>query len=138
MQLSARILENVSGVNSFDYANQASMTEGDAPLVYFELVDLKKDRADLGFVPAGRRYIPAAGATLTVILDNIDDARRITRAATQPFPNAPSIWAVQLLAADQIRGTVNMKLSLVEGVKTTKGLLQAAIAVESLDGMSRL
>lgn len=138
MLLSLRILENVSGVNAFDYAQQARMTEGDVPTIYFQLVDLARDRADKGFVPAGRRYVPAAGATLSVVLDNVDGARKVTRAATQPYATDPSIWAVTLTTADTIRGTVNMKVTLTEGSTVTRGLLQAAVSVQALDGMARL
>ena len=138
MLLSARILENVSGVNAFDYANQASFTEGDTPTIYFQLVDLHKDRADAGFVPAGRRYAPADGATLQVTFDHIDATRKIVRAATQPFASDPSIWAVPLLSTDKVRGTVNMKLTLTEGSKLTQGRLAAALSVAATDGMTRL
>jgi hypothetical protein len=138
MRLSARILENVSGVNAFDYANQASFTEGDTPTIYIQLIDASKDRAEQGFVPAGRRYVPATGATLEVTFDHIDSARKVVRAASQPFPGDPSIWAVNVMSTDKIRGTVNVKLSLTEGPKVTKGLLQQALAVEALDGMTRI
>lgn len=139
MRLSARILENVSGVNAYDYADAAEMTAGDAPTIYFQLIDLSKDRAEKGFVPAGRRYVPAAGATLSVVLDNIDDSRKVTRAATQPFPQDPSIWAITLLTTDKVLGTVNMKLTLTEpGPKVTYGFLSNALRVESLEGMTRI
>ncbi len=139
MRLSARILENCLSVNSFDYANQAEFTEGDAPLITIQLVDLSQDRADKGFVPAGKRYAPAAGALLSVTLDHIDDARKVTKVATQPYPLLdPSIWTIQLLTTDKVRGTVNLQLTLTEGVKVTKGLLQQALSVGALDGMTRL
>lgn len=138
MILSARILENVSGVNSFSYANQAAFTEGDTPVIYFQLVDASQDRPEKGFVPSGRRFVPANGALLTVSLGSIDDARKISRLATQPFANDPSIWAFQVLTTDKIRGTVNMNLSLNQGGVLTKGQIQAAVAVQGLDGLSRL
>lgn len=138
MKLSARILENVTGVNAFSYANQASFTEGDTPTIYFQLIDMSQDRADAGFVPAGRRYMPANGTTLMVTLDHIDAARKTVRAATQPFLTDPSIWALTLLSTDKLRGTINMKLVLTEAGKTTQGLLQAALLVDGLDGMTRL
>lgn len=138
MLLSARILDNVSGVNAFQYADQAQMTEGDTPTIYFQLIDAGQDKAHEGFVPAGRRYVPDAGAVLTVTLDSIDSARKVVRIATQPFANDPSIWAVPLMTTDKVRGTVNMKLSLNEGGKVTQGMLQGALMVQSLDGMTRV
>jgi hypothetical protein len=139
MRLSARILENVASVNAWDYAQVGEFTEGDAPTIYFQLVDLSKDRAERGFVPAGRRYVPSAGATLSVTLDNIDDARKITKTATQPYAQDPSIWALVLTTADKLRGTVNMKLTLTEsGAKVSYGTLQPALNVSATDGMTRL
>jgi hypothetical protein len=139
MLLSARILENVSGVNAFDYVNQVTLTEGDdQTTIYFQLVDMNRDRADQGYVPAGRRFIPASGATLQVTLDSIDSARKVVRAATQPFPEDRSIWSVSLFATDKVRGTVNMQLLLTEGTKVTRGLVLGALRVQSLDGMTRV
>jgi hypothetical protein len=114
------------------------MTEGDSLDVYFQLVDLSRDRAVDGFVPEGRRYVPAAAATLTVVLQNIDDARKVTKTATQPYSQDPSIWKFSISSSDTIRGTVNAILTLTEGSKVTKGLLSNAIGVQGLDGMSRL
>jgi hypothetical protein len=138
VRLSIRMLDSVANVNNFSYANQVSMTEGDSPLIYFQLVDLAQDRADQGFVPAGRRYIPVTGTTVSVYFDHVDDARKINRAATQPFAGDPSIWAVQLQANDPFRGTVNLIVTMTESSKVSKGILQQAIAVYPTDGMTRI
>lgn len=135
MLLSARILESVSGVNSFDYVDQGRFTEGDTPTIYLQLIDAAKDRPQDGFVPAGRRYMPIGGATLQVTFVNLDASKQVVRFATQPFPQDPSIWAVTLLATDAIRGTVSLRLLLSESGKLTKGSLQAALAVESVSGL---
>lgn len=136
MRLSARILQNATDVNNFGYTQQAEFTQGDTPTIYFQLIDSSLDRPDQGFVPSGRRYMPAVGASLVVTLDHLDDTRKITRAAFQPFSSDPSIWAITILSTDVLRGTVNMKLALVEGSKPTNGLLQAALNVTALDGMT--
>lgn len=138
MLLSLRALENVVNVNTFQHSTQLRFTEGDAPVLYFQLIDASTDLASQGFVPAGRRYVPAAGATLELTLNNIDDARRITRFATQPFANDLSIWALTLTTADKIRGTVNVKVKLTEGSTVRYGLAQALVLVDALDGMTRL
>lgn len=138
MKLSLRMLDSVSGVNNFEFVNQVLMTEGDTPTLYFQLIDLAKDRADQGYDPAGRRYIPATGATVQVTLDHIDQARKVVRAAAQPFPQDPSIWSVAILPTDKLRGTVNVKLQLTEGTQITQGLLLGALNVDGLDGMTRL
>jgi hypothetical protein len=131
MLLSCRILTQVSDPNAFNYADEFQMTQGDTARIYFQLVDLSQDKALQQFKPVGRRFCPATGATLQVVLDNIDDAIRVTRAATQAFPTADSsIWYVDLLATDKISGTVNMALTLTEpGPKVTKGRAEAVVSI---------
>lgn len=137
MQISARILDNVSDVNSYTAVRRLELTEGDLPKIYVMLVDASKDRAEDGFFPGGRRYMPAAGSMLSITLDHIDTARKLTRVATQPFPLDPSIWMIELMPTDKVLGTVNMILSLTESGKTSKGLIQNAIGVRGLSGMTR-
>lgn len=129
MLLSARILTHVQNVNSFDYAVAAEFTEGDAPIVYFQIVDKSLDKATEGFSPAGRRYMPAAGATMTAVIDSLDDAKKITRAASQPFPLDPSIWRVTILTTDILTGTARLLLTLTEGATVTHANIAAAIRV---------
>lgn len=131
MLLSARMLQNVCDANTFDYVTEVRFTEEDGPAVYFQLIDKQKDRADQGCFPAGRRYAPAAGATLSVVIDNLDDDIKITRAATQPYSNDPSIWRVQLLSTDPIRGTANLRLTLTEGSVIRRGTVTAALCIDS-------
>jgi hypothetical protein len=131
MVLSARILNNVASANSFDWADQAEFTQGDTVDIYFQLIDTTVDKAVKGFVPGGRRYIPAAGATLSVKLDNIDDAVALTRSATQPFSGDLSIWKLTILATDAIVGTCALALTLTEGAKVTRGRAEAAVLIHS-------
>jgi hypothetical protein len=132
MLLSARMLDNVASVNGFDWATQVEYTAGDGPVdVYFQLVDLNQDRVSTGFKFGGRRYAPAAGATLQVVLANIDDDIQVTRVATQPFTNDPSIWKVTMLGSDTIRGTCALSLKLTEGGKITYGRVEAAVLVHA-------
>lgn len=135
MILSARFLDNVGSVNSFTYVQQAQFTEGDAIDIYFQLIDAAKMDTTENWKPAGMRYMPAAGATLSVTVDNIDDAKKITRPATQPFPLDPSIWKLSILSTDVIKGTQNLKLTLSEGGVQKKGLVKAALRVQSSDCM---
>lgn len=131
MLLSCRMLANVSNVNAFEYATPMEFSEGDTPVIYLQLIDLSQDRAIEGYSPAGRRYAPASGATLQVTFDSVDSAKKIVRAATQPFPLDPSIWSVQVLPTDVIKGTVTLRLQLTEGLRTMKGHLKAALSVLS-------
>lgn len=121
MQLSARFLIDVSSVNSFENASQVEFSFGDDQVIYLQLVDASLDRPEQGFSPAGRRYMPATGATLKVTLGNINDAKKVVRFASQPFASDPSIWSIQLLGTDPVRGTVNMQLQLIETSRTLNG-----------------
>jgi hypothetical protein len=118
MQLSARFLNDVSGVNSFEIANQVEFFAGDNQTIYFQLVDASLDRPEQGFSPAGRRYMPASGSTLQVTFMSVDDAKKVVRMATQPFATDPSIWSVALLPSDPMKGTVSLKFVLTEPSRT--------------------
>ncbi len=124
MLLSCRVLKNVQGVNSFEYADAAEFTEGDAPSIYVQLVDAGK---------AQQRYMPASGAALQVTFDHVDDARKIVRAATQPYALDPSIWRIDTLVTDKLRGTIPLRLKLTEGAVITYGSLAAAVLVYSAE-----
>lgn len=129
MLLSARFLTQVSSVNAWNYADNAQWTQGDTVTVYLQLVDLTLDKAVQGFVPAGRRYVPASGATLTVTLANIDQAVQVTRFATQPYSNDGSIWKFTVLPSDAISGTCDVKLSLNESGVITAGVAKAGVLI---------
>jgi len=132
MLLSARFLNQVSSVNSFEYASNAQWTAGDTVSLYIQLVDLTLDRAVQGYMPAGRRYMPADGATLQVTLTNIDDAVQIQRFAVQPFANDPSIWRVDILSTDPIQGTCDVLLALVEGSNKTNGRVVGGVLISPM------
>jgi hypothetical protein len=131
MLLSVRPLNNVVGVNDFESVDHLEFTEGDGPSLFFQLIDLSKDRSEQGFLPAGRRYMPATGATLQVTFDNLDDAKVVTKTATQPFSGDPSIWRVDLMSTDPVSGTVRAKFALTEGVVVRRAVLDAALRVRS-------
>jgi hypothetical protein len=131
MLLSARMLKDVASVNSFESDTQLSWMEGDSVTIYFQLIDLTLDKVDQGFMPAGRRYVPASGATLSVVLENINDAKTLTRFASQPFVNDGSIWSVTILSTDLVRGTPQMRLTLTEGAKVTRGLVKNVLKIHS-------
>ncbi len=129
MHLSARVLKDVQSVNSFEADTELSWTEGDTLDIHLQLIDVSLDRALQGFQPEGRRYVPTAGATLSCVIENIDDAKKITRLATQPFANDGSIWRLSILATDVIRGTPQLRLTLTEGTKVTRGLVRLALKI---------
>lgn len=131
MLLSARMLNDVASVNAYEVVEQVEFTQGDTVDVYFQLVDASLDKAVRGFVPAGRRYMPAVGATLSVKLDNIDDNIALTRAATQPFTQDPSIWRLNVIGTDRIIGTCALVVVLTEAGKVTRGRIEAAVQIQS-------
>lgn len=129
MLLSARILLDVASVNNYRVAPQVEWTEGDTVTFYLQLIDTQADTAAQGFNPPGRRYIPAAGATLSVVLENINDDKQVTKTATNPYANDTSIWAVSILSTDLIRGTPQMRLTLTQSAVATRGVLKNAVKI---------
>lgn len=137
MRLSATILTGVASVNSFQEQAYFEMTEGDAVEVFLQLRDISVNPLTAGFNPAGRRYVPAVGATLQVEVCDLDDAKKVTRYATQAFPDDDrSIWSFPIMATDVIRGTKSIKLVLTENGTVTRGVVQAAIRSQNLNGVS--
>jgi hypothetical protein len=125
MLLSAKSLTGVCSVNSFSSACQLEMSEGDQVTAYFQLIDASLDK-----VAGGRRYMPAVGSTLQIVLMNINTAKTYTKNATQPYPTSdPSIWAITISATDDVKGTINVQLVLTEGSTVKRGLLPAGIRV---------
>lgn len=129
MLLSCRFLNKVADVNTFSYTNQLNFTQGDTTTVYLQVVDASIDLPTEGFNPPYRRYMPQAGATLKVTLDNLNTSKKIVRFATQPFPLDPSIWSFPILATDQLVGTVSILLQLTEGVIVTYGTVIGGIGI---------
>lgn len=135
MLLSARMLNDVASVNSFEYADQASWFEGDATYLYFQLIDASLDTDMKGFNPAGRRYMPPATTTLSVQVQNIDTAKVINRLATQPFPEDASIWRIQILSTDAIHGAPQLMLTLTEPTRVLKGLVKNGVRIYSTNNV---
>jgi hypothetical protein len=129
MRLGVRFLRDVANVNTFRPTDRHEMFEGDTTYVYFQLVDQSVDRPSEGFSPPFRRYCPASGATLQVTLESIDMAKGLTRSASQPFAQDPSVWRLQVLATDVVRGTVSLLVKLTEGSEVHSARVPAGIAV---------
>ena len=129
MRLSARILDNVSDVNTFTYTPSLQVTNGNGYRVYIQLIDLNQDKTEAGFQPYGKRYCADSSSTLQVTLDNLDTNKKIVRACTQPFVGDWSIWYFDILESDIVLGTIDLQLLLSNVTAGTyiKGRLQAAI-----------
>lgn len=122
MLLSAVLLENVGGVNTFTTSKQIQFTQGDSLSVYLQLVDLNKNL----------RYIPEENALLDIVLQNIDSSKQTVKPAIQPFSGDRSIWQFDILSSDQISGGTTLLLTLTEGLKVTRGSLKMALNVSPL------
>ncbi len=129
MLLGARLLSGVSSVNAFDFVSTVEATQGEAFDVYLQLIDKQRHTQAQGYDPAGLRYMPASGATLTVQVLNLDASKQLTRVASQPYAQDDSIWKFSILATDPVKGTVNLKLTLTEGAVVRTAYLQAALSV---------
>lgn len=133
MLLSCRMFNGVTDVNDFTNVTQYEYVAGTPQTIYIQLIDASKDKAIQGFNPAGKRYTPASGATLQVVVDCIDDAKKIIRTATQPFSGDLSIWSFSILATDKLRGTATLRLKLTEGAIISYGSLPNAISITPQD-----
>lgn len=125
MRLSSRILKNVDTVNSFHTSEAWTVRvadgEGEAVSLYYQIIDLDRD---------GLRYMPQAGATAEVTFPSIDDD--LTVVATQPFPQDPSIWVIQL-TADDVPSTGNVRFSLTESGTTRRWVALNSMQSEKIN-----
>jgi len=135
MILSLRPLNDVSSVNSFEYASEVSWTEGDSTQAYFQTIDASLDTGMKGFEPAGRRYMSPATSTMVIQIQNIDSGKVINRTATQPFPEDASIWMIQILNTDLIHGAPQLLVTLTEPTRTIRGLVKNAVRIYSTDNL---
>jgi hypothetical protein len=128
MLLSARPLIDVANVNTWQQSPVIEFTAGDAASVFFVIVNASLDRE---LAPSGRRYVPAAGATLQCSVEALDDTKKLTRFAVNPFPDDRSIWRLDFTTTDQIRGTASLRLRLTEGGVATTGYAKNILSVSS-------
>lgn len=118
MLLGVRFLTDVGSVNNYEFIQQLEINAGDSQNIYLQLVDLAVDRSDEGYSPPGRRYMPALTATLSVELLSVECQKQVIRSGIQPFTQDASIWTIPILSSDPIRGTIQMKVRLVEPTRT--------------------
>lgn len=128
-QIAIRLLDDVQSVNSLELATEVSVASGDPLTINLQLVNTMRLSWDLNSPVV--RYMPAAGATLSITFENIDDSKRMTKVASQPFAQDGSIWRVELMSQDtaKLRGTISLGYTLTEGTRVVSGRLLAAILV---------
>lgn len=136
MRLNAKILKNVANVNSWSYANQAAVQEGQANEIYFQLVDYDQipgNDKSVALPDSPLRYMPQGTVIdLSASFDSIDSAQKMTVVGQQPFPQDPSIWKISLLAT-QVPKSGNFQIKLTEDGKTKNILAKNAITVDMLN-----
>ncbi len=132
MFLSGTMLEDVTGVNSYEYASTHEMSAGDAGYIYFQIKDAAVFKANQKFFPSGRRFIPAAGSTLLCEVGMLNDAKKIVRSASNPFADDRSIWRLQIFNSDNLAaGTFALLLTLNQAGVIIRGSIQQAMTVQS-------
>jgi hypothetical protein len=127
MDLSARALKNIDGLNAFQYTeNWIIKSDGDVgetTSLYFQIIDKHRD---------GIRYIPGISATMNVTFPSLDDLLVITIAATFPFADDRSIMRVNL-ASNQVPYSGAVKFALIEGGITKSFVVYGFMQVEKLN-----
>lgn len=121
MKLGIKMLDSESTVNSLSYINQLEMLPGETATVMFQLInDATK-----------QRYIPEAGATMSVQTFSINNANQLTKVPSQPFAaDDRSIWSFTLSSADTSKlAGVNLQITLTEGANIKKVWAQSVIVV---------
>jgi hypothetical protein len=136
MRLNAKILKNVANVNNWQYANQASIQEGQVNEIYLQLVDYDKvpgSDKSVALPDSPLRYIPQ-GTTVALVatFPSIDSAEEFEVSATQPFADDKSIWKISLLST-QLPKSGNFKLKLTEDGVDKHILVKNSIAVDLLN-----
>lgn len=137
MRLSAKILKNVVNVNSWSYASQAYLQEGQANSIYIQLVDLDKsvisNEKSEAFPERPMRYLSQAAAiSIEAQFDSIDDAEEFEVAGTQPFSDDKSIWKFDLSSAQNPKSG-NFVIQLTEDGIAKQFVVKQAVVVESLE-----
>lgn len=124
MRLNAKILKNVNNVNSWVYASQTFMQEGQANSFHIQLVDMDQsilaspERSPINPEAPIRYLSSATEITVSAKFDDLDDDLEITIAGTQPFALDKSIW----------------KFDLTDAQKPASGAIQITVTE---DGVSR-
>jgi hypothetical protein len=126
MRLGIMVLDPATTLNNLKYLPAATFSPGDTGEMWMQLVDLDSPVGTNAFT----RFMPAAGATLTVSFFSNSDANAFTKTAVQPLPVDPSIWKISLLAGDTtIMAGCNIGLRLVQGAIVTNAIVRNVVSV---------
>jgi len=121
MRLSAKIIKNYFGNNTFDYGNEWIVRANEPNTLYFQIVDLDQD---------GLRYMSGATVlSVSAIFPSIDSADVINAPAVQAHANDKSIYKIQL-GASQIPKSGNVVFQISEDGIIRKFSILNGIQVE--------
>lgn len=138
MRLSAKILKNVNHVNSWQYASQSYMQEGQANVLYIQLVDLDQSTPVAAEKsPANPehpiRYISQAAVIIaSAFFDDLVTDSQFTITGTQPFASDKSILKFDL-SSSQVPNSGNLKITLVEDSVSRSFVIRSAVSVQTLN-----
>lgn len=137
MRLSAKILENVSNVNHWNYANEAYVYEGQVNEMYIQLVDLSKAiyvDSIIGEVSDyPMRYISQGNTvSLTGIFPSIDDAQEFEITASQPYADDKSIWKLTFPSSN-LPKSGNFQLRITEDGVSKIFMVKASIVANMMN-----
>lgn len=141
MRISAKAIINYSDINSFSFANQWSINEGDSSNLYFQLVDLDRSglRYLLGIGSSNQPYsvnvtFPSNQVALntysnatnqgfapilnTLNFPTIDSSLITSFAGIQADANDPSVWKAVIPAGTSI-SSGNVLFSVTQGSNVT-------------------
>jgi hypothetical protein len=131
MKLSIKILENVSSVNHWNYASEATLQEGDVNEIYLQVVDSSK-QVPINDSQWPLRYMLKDTPSLTAEFPSIDDAQVFEIVATQPYPEDSSIWKLSF-ASNKTPKAGAFKITIVEGSISRSFIVNNMLVVEYLN-----
>jgi hypothetical protein len=115
MKLALLALKNYNNINSFQEVSEISLQQGNPAVLYFRLVDLDQSGDGKYF-----RYLPAAGATMTVTLNNLDSNKIVTKISSMPAASDDrSVWSISILDSDRFSKN-SLEATLVDNGITYK------------------
>lgn len=135
--LGAEVLVDVQNVNSFRYADNLIIFQGNTYSgLCFQLFDRQQQ---LGYFsdpfnqardPIYLRYMPDPTKTpgLTLTFNDLNSANVITCIASQPYPTDPSIWSINLSASQ----TAVMSGGNINGAYSENGIITNFIIINGL------
>lgn len=128
MKLNLQMLDPSSTLNKLHLLSEVEVYPGSTATIMFQLVDLNQQLSDICDLYS--RYVPASGATVSVVISNLDSANVVTKTATNPFADDRSIWSFDLTATEttQLSG-ITLQVTVTEGASVKKFISSGVLVV---------